>query len=546
MLKIIDVPLPTTMTPSLAERLAAVLTGAQASLALQHFVALALLHVSWKQLSDELSVKEVSVYLAQLVIDTPPSLLLTQLSNRELFRRDALFDIPEMIDVPGPVLRMQAELAATNWAALILNSSVTGHASDMSTIFTAAVQDDSFFSNQTAEYMLDEIALHLDLGNDEFEDGGGSPFTSLSGVSEFASPMAAIEYLKDQRQVAQSKTLLLATPGDAEPVLGPLAHFAISCFSPDDAASLLANVPTRAADSNERQSRLLHSMSNDTGLRHVTQVPNLGVLIPLYTQFPHFSEVLEFIAARLALASAGAVGAPLKLPPLLLRGAPGTGKSFFAEELTRALGGVFESRDLSVMTEAFVLTGLDSSWRGAKPGLIFESLVTGQVANPVINLDEIDKCTISGTHNSPLSALHSLLEPGSASRFKDEFIPLSLNASHVNWILTANDGYIPIPILSRVDEFDIRTPTSDECRTIAASVWSQVCRQVLPLGHAFPLTLPAEILDSLSSMSPRIMKKALTATAAKAASHGNNCLTVQYLEQAKNRYTRGNGRSIGF
>ena len=69
---------------------------------------------------------------------------------------------------------------------------------------------------------------------------------------------------------------------------------------------------------------------------------------------------------------------------------------------------------------------------------MFETLVDGQYANPVMVVDEIDKA--GGEHAyDPLGALYSLLEHDTAGNFTDEFAEVPIDASQVIWVATAND-----------------------------------------------------------------------------------------------------------
>jgi len=279
---------------------------------------------------------------------------------------------------------------------------------------------------------------------------------------------------------------------------------------------------------------------------HAEHARTRGPLAALYKKFPHFADVLDFLSAHLALAACGADAATVKFPPILLRGEPGTGKTYFAQMLAQALGTPFFERDLSISTEAFVLSGMDSGWKNSRPGLVFEAVVRSAAANPLILLNEVDKAAVSGTHNSPIAPMYSLLEPTSARAFVDEFASIPVDASHVLWVLTANDGHIPEPILSRLEVFDIKPPTPEQCRLIAESVWEAIFKRDLPKGHSFPEQLPEEVLEEMSRVSPRVMRKQLTAAAAKAAFEGRQSLSKSDLDAGSKRYAPQGGTRIGF
>lgn len=300
-------------------------------------------------------------------------------------------------------------------------------------------------------------------------------------------------------------------------------------FDPKAAYSALrTRAPASPLEGNATQMALYDRMASENGKRKLCRVPQGDVVQELRTRFPHFGEVLDFVESNLALAACGEEDRPLRIAPFLLKGTPGTGKTFFAQELARLMETSFREVDLSATTEAFVLSGMDSSWKGAKPGLVFDMLVNGQHANPVISLNEVDKVSQTGMHNSPISALYSLLEPSSSRKFADEFAPaVQLDASRVVWVLTANEGAIPEPILSRVEVFDIPKPNDEQSWAIAQSVWNSICEGTLPKGHPFAQALPEDLREPLCKLSPREMRKVLLQAAGKAALQSR----VQLLSQ---------------
>ena len=81
--------------------------------------------------------------------------------------------------------------------------------------------------------------------------------------------------------------------------------------------------------------------------------------------------------------------------------------------MSQLLGTGLGFISMSSLTAGWVLSGASSQWKGARPGKIFETLVDGPYANPVMVVDEIDKAR--GEHAyDPLGALYSLLEHDTA------------------------------------------------------------------------------------------------------------------------------------
>ncbi|APW43883.1 AAA family ATPase [Rhodoferax saidenbachensis] len=295
-----------------------------------------------------------------------------------------------------------------------------------------------------------------------------------------------------------SRSLVPHTPGFRLPIAQMR-----NVFAPDDVERKLAKLPDR--DHESLRSTYQRMLERGPERFHVkpSGVPDMG---DLYAQLPNFTEVLDDVKRHVALSHDCRDG--LEVTPILLLGDPGIGKTHFAKKLAELLGTGMNLVPMSSMTAGWLLSGSSSQWKGAKPGKVFEALVDGQYANPVIVVDEIDKAACDAQYD-PLGALYSLLEHDTAGSFTDEFAEVPIDASQVIWITTANDARgIPDPILNRMNVFEINPPTPEQARAIARNLYQGIRREH-DWGRHFGAEPHSDVLDMLAELAPREMRRAL-------------------------------------
>lgn len=229
-------------------------------------------------------------------------------------------------------------------------------------------------------------------------------------------------------------------------------------------------------------------------------------MTPLYDLLPNFKDPLDDIKRHVALSQDSQDS--LEITPILLLGSPWVGKTHFAKKVADLLGTGMNLVPMSSMTAGWLLSGSSSQWKWAKPGKVFEALVDGQYANPVIVVDEIDKASADAQYD-PLGALYSLLEHDTAQHFTDEFAEVPVDASQVIWVMTANDERrVPDPILNRMNVFEIAPPNRDQARVIGKNLYKSILGEH-DWGNRFDPEPPDDVLDILSMLVPREMRRAL-------------------------------------
>jgi ATP-dependent Lon protease len=308
-----------------------------------------------------------------------------------------------------------------------------------------------------------------------------------------------------------------------------------SVFRVDEVEKRLNKLPPREHES----LRSTYERMLERGPERFQVKPSgLPVMDTLYEQLPNFHEVLDDLKRQLALCQDSRDA--LELTPMLLLGPPGVGKTYFARAVAHLLGTGMGFVSMSSLTAGWVLSGASSQWKGARPGKVFETLVDGPYANPVMVVDEIDKAR--GEHAyDPLGSLYSLLEHDTAGHFTDEFAEVPIDASQVIWVATANDERaIPEPILNRVNVFEIGMPSLEAGRAIARRLYQGI-RGEHDWGQRFEPAPRDDVLDRLAEMPPRDMRRAWMVGFGNARLEGRDHVLPQDLPAA-----HGKRSTIGF
>ena len=314
----------------------------------------------------------------------------------------------------------------------------------------------------------------------------------------------------------------------------PLADYREIYSVADVERAMEGSAPSR----NEALAAFYENMRKLGGVRYVVKPSVCDTVDPLYERCPNFDEVIDDVKKSLALAVSG--NEPVSLTPILLLGEPGIGKTYFARCLADALATGCEFVSMSSLTAGWILSGASSQWNFAKPGKVARSLINGEYANPLIVLDEVDKAG-GDVRYDPMGALYSLLERDTARRFKDEFVEVDIDASHILWVSTANDERsIPEPILNRMNVYAVPRPDRDAARHIACNLYQEI---VSEHDWGFPPEAPDEVMDRLASLPPRDMRKALLAALGNAKLDRRDHLLAKDFDTA--RLSRSKAK-IGF
>ena len=246
-----------------------------------------------------------------------------------------------------------------------------------------------------------------------------------------------------------------------------------------------------------------------------------------------------------------------KTMPILLLGDPGIGKTLVARTYGKIMNLPCSFLSGPSAASGRGLAGAPNLYSGAGVGAVVQAMIDHKAGNPVLCIDELDKAVESFRKDSVFqNELLSLLDE-SGETWYDNFLEISVDASHLICVMTANEiNEISRPLLDRMEIIRMEAPDKETMHNITKKM---TLPEVLRVYEEDRVCFPERELDLLVDMlwdggnhSCRPYQKAVSllvsdAYLAAVETNSNVCISEENVRKTAAMWSRKKSCSgIGF
>lgn len=231
----------------------------------------------------------------------------------------------------------------------------------------------------------------------------------------------------------------------------------------------------------------------------------------LDAEFPWLTDITERIVGQIVLRQSAGEAA-FWLPPMLLVGPPGSGKTHYVLRLLELAGIPARTLPCAGAADNRALQGTARGWNTAQPSVIAQLIAAEGIANPAIVLDEIDKVSPSRRNGNLWDTLHQLLERRTARTWFDECLQQPCDFSRVSYLATANSlKALPMSLLSRFAIVLAKLPSEQDRMGILEHLLREVAAELGTRPEWLPPLQPEDwaIIHAACGESMRDTKRLL-------------------------------------
>lgn len=195
----------------------------------------------------------------------------------------------------------------------------------------------------------------------------------------------------------------------------------------------------------------------------------------LQAEFPWMKEANQMVAIAVARTERQKLK-HWRLPPTLIVGPPGTGKTRWIRRVSEMTGVPTHMISLSGVSHSKSIIGSERGWASARPSFMAYGFMGTLVGNPIFHVDELDK-TGSNTYDANVQeAFLPILERETYRKYPDMYLLGNMDLGWSTFLFSANDLSKVSPVLlTRLQVLHVQKPSVGDVGKIIATMVDEVC-----------------------------------------------------------------------